>query len=87
MSNGWVELKLKLLKWVDIEVGLGLDSPKFTLGSNGLGSNGLKNGLNLDPFKVNEMPLSVIFYYYLFSIFSNFDPSRGGTKLFMTSWD
>ena len=49
MSNWQVGLKLGILKWVEIEVGLGFDMPKFTLGSNVLGSNRLKNELGLDP--------------------------------------
>ena len=44
VSNGRVGLKLKLLKWIEIEIGLSLDPPKYTLSSNGL-----KNGLGLDP--------------------------------------
>lgn len=36
VSNGRVELKLDILKWVVIEIELGLDPPKFTLDSNEL---------------------------------------------------
>ena len=44
VSNGRVELRSKILKWVEIEVEFGIDPPKFILGSNGL-----KNELGLDP--------------------------------------
>lgn len=38
MLNGWVGLKLGGggIKWVEIEIGLGHDPSKFTLGSNDL---------------------------------------------------
>lgn len=42
VSNGLVGLKLKILKGIEIEIGLGPDPFKFKLGSNGLGSNNLK---------------------------------------------
>uniref|UniRef100_A0A0V0HUH8 Putative ovule protein n=1 Tax=Solanum chacoense TaxID=4108 RepID=A0A0V0HUH8_SOLCH len=49
LSNGRAGLKSEILKLVETEIGLGPDPLKFTVGSNGLGSNGLKNGLGLDP--------------------------------------
>ncbi|WMV57989.1 hypothetical protein MTR67_051374 [Solanum verrucosum] len=49
LSNGRVGLKSEILKLIETEIGLGPDPLKFTVGSNGLGSNGLKNGLGLDP--------------------------------------
>lgn len=43
----WFEIRNIKMSW--IEIGLGLDQPKFTFDSNGLDSNGLKNRLGIDP--------------------------------------
>lgn len=65
VSNGRVGLKLRMLKWVEIEIELGYDPPKLTLGSNGLGSNGLPFGLGHDPLHLPHSISIILTYYYL----------------------
>lgn len=67
MSNGWIELKLEILKWIEIEIGLGSDPTKIILGSNGLGSNGLKIGLFHD--LPNPTSLISVLFTYCYLIF------------------
>ena len=51
------------------EIGLGHDPPKFTLGSIGLGSNGLKFGLGHDPPNLTHLfSISLTNYYLPFII-------------------
>ena len=70
-------MQIKALKQVEIEnikmdwkeIRLGRDPPKFTLGSIGLGSNGLKFELGHDPPNLtNLFSISLTNYYLPFII-------------------
>ena len=58
-------MKLEISKWVEIEIGLGSNPSKFTLGSNGLNIRLGLDLLNLNNFKENYITTQYIFSYSL----------------------